>query len=108
MDDPVEKKASDLSVEHTDGDLIAACLEGEETAWETLVVRYQRLVYSLPIQFHLTPDDAADIFQCVWSKLWKELSVVRDRVNLRSWLIAATRECWRIQTEHNRRKTDSE
>ena len=52
--------------EFSDAQLIQACLEGKEKAWQTLIGRYQRLVYSVPIRWGLSPEDSVDIFQAVW------------------------------------------
>ena len=45
----------------TDPQLIRACLAGEEAAWRTLVVRYERLIYSIPLRYGLSVDDADDV-----------------------------------------------
>lgn len=31
-----------------DAELVRACQRGDATAWETLVRRYQRLIYAIP------------------------------------------------------------
>lgn len=80
-----------------DGELIAACLEGNSRAWEALITRYQRLIYSIPIKARLSADDAADVFQSVSLKLYEKLSTLRDHQKISSWLITTTtRECWRV------------
>lgn len=109
MGDRVEEQVSGLSIEQSDKDLIAACLDGDETAWEILIVRYQRLVYSIPIKAQLSSEDADDVFQSVWLKLWESLSTLRDCDNIMSWMIATTtNECRRLQTRRSRQNTDSE
>lgn len=86
-----------------DSDLVAVCLEGSQAAWETLVVRYQRLIYSIPVKARLSQDDAADIFQAVCMKLYQKLSTLRDHQKLSSWLITTTtRECWRVSNRNRR------
>ena len=54
----------------TDESLVAACLEGEQAAWNALVARYKNLVYSVPVRYGLSPEDSADIFQSVWLELY--------------------------------------
>lgn len=79
-----------------DGHLIEACLAGDEAAWEALVRRYQRLVYSIPIRYGLTEEAAGDVFQSVCVSLLTHLPAIEDRGRLASWLITtATRETWR-------------
>jgi RNA polymerase sigma factor (sigma-70 family) len=91
-----------------DRQLIAACLKGEVAAWETLIGRYQRLIYSIPLKVRLSQDDAADIFQSVCLKLYENLPSLRDHDKISSWLITTTtRECWRMAAR-NRRASDSD
>ena len=88
--------ALDLA-QQDDRQLIEACLAGESAAWEALIFRYQRLIYSIPFKSRLSPDDAADIFQSVCLKLYQKLATLRDHDKISSWLITtATRECWRV------------
>jgi RNA polymerase sigma factor (sigma-70 family) len=90
-------------VQREDRDLVAACLAGDPAAWETLVARYQRLVYSIPMKSRLSADDAADIFQSVWLKLYEKLASLRDHEKLSSWLITTTtREVWRLAARNRR------
>jgi len=58
----VTEAPADLA-ERDDRTLVGACLEGDHSAWEALISRYQRLIYSIPIKARLSQDDAADIFQ---------------------------------------------
>lgn len=79
-----------------DSELIDACLKGSSQAWETLLVRYQRLIYSIPVRYGMPEHDANDIFQNVSMLLWENLEHVRDRARLGAWLVITTRrECWR-------------
>jgi RNA polymerase sigma factor (sigma-70 family) len=89
--------------ERDDRYLIASCLEGHAAAWEALITRYQRLIYSVPLKLRLSQDDAADIFQSVCLKLYEKLQTLRDHEKLSSWLITtATRESWRTATRNHR------
>lgn len=86
-----------------DKELIAACLDGNRDAWEALILRYQRLIYSIPIKTRLSPDDAADVFQSVCLKMMENLSSLRDHEKIVSWLITTTtRECWRVAARRKR------
>ena len=80
-----------------DTELVEACLQGDGQAWETLLIRYQRLIYSIPLRYGLPEHDANDIFQNVSVLLWENLGHVRDRSRLGAWLVITTRrECWRM------------
>ena len=45
----------------TDQTLILACRRGDVQAWEKLLHKYERLVFSIPLNYGLSRDDAADI-----------------------------------------------
>ena len=95
--------------ERDDARLIAACLNGETGAWEALITRYQRLIYSIPLKARLSQDDAADIFQAVCLKLFEKLSTLREHEKLVSWLITTTtRECWRLSARLRRETSSSD
>ena len=93
---------SNLSDDRT---LVDACLKGDSQAWETLILRYQRLIYSIPIRSGFSPVDAADIFQSVCVRLLQKLSTLRKHEKISSWLMTTTtRECWRV-IQKRRRET---
>jgi RNA polymerase sigma factor (sigma-70 family) len=70
--------------------LVASCLAGDQDAWSTLIDRYKRLIYSIPIKQGFAPDDAADIFQAVCVDLIAELPRLREPDALPQWLIRVT------------------
>lgn len=74
------------SVGRTDRELVEACLAGDESAWEALVQRYKGLVFSIPLRYRATPEDAEDIHQAVFIELFNELPRLRNRDNLGPWL----------------------
>ena len=71
----------------SDARLIRACLSGHEDAWSTLIAKYKNLIYSIPLKYGATPQDAGDIFQAVCLELFSELPRLRKPDSLRSWLI---------------------
>jgi RNA polymerase sigma factor (sigma-70 family) len=74
--------------------LVEACLRGQQPAWEALVDKYSRLVYSIPSRYQLPPEEAADVFQNVWLDLYRDLPNLQQAAALRSWLLTATsRRC---------------
>jgi len=99
----VDSRAEPVLVD--DRALVKACLGGDSDAWETLILKYQRLIYSIPIRAGFSPVDAADIFQSVCLKLFQKLSTLRKQEKISSWLMTTTsRECWRV-VEKRRRET---
>ena len=78
--------------ERTDSELVAACLLGEAAAWETLILRYQRLIFHIPLRMGFSQADADDIFQNVCLKLCLHLSTLRDTDRLAGWIAQVARQ----------------
>lgn len=86
-----------IRTDQTDAELISACLEGDSAAWELLVRRYRRLIYSIPVKWGLSREDAMEIFQAVWLDCFQELHSLRDIDRLQAWLVRiAVRKCYRF------------
>jgi RNA polymerase sigma factor (sigma-70 family) len=80
----------------TDKQLFEACRRGDEAAWEQLVNRYQKLIYTIPRRAGLDGDQAADVFQEVFTTLLKKLDHIEDPTRLHAWLVTtARRTTWR-------------
>lgn len=80
----------------SDEALVLACRRGDETAWETLVERFQRLIYSIPRRAGLDEDAAADVFQNVFASLVERLDRIEQPDRIQAWLVTtAKRETWR-------------
>src|SRR3990172_10262395 len=74
-----------------DRDLILACRSGDKIAWERLLDKYERLVYSIPLNYGLTSEDAADISQITFTILIQSLDRLRDDTRLAPWLATVAR-----------------
>ncbi len=70
----------------SDRDLVLACQRREPAAFEELVKRHQRTVYSLLYQ--LAPDwsDTSDLAQEVFIRIWRSINNLRNPSSFRSWL----------------------
>lgn len=78
----------------SDGSLVKACLAGDSSAWEVLIHRYRRLIYSVPVSYRLPEEDAEEVFQRVVVKLFENLGRIKARRALPAWLVVTTRrEC---------------
>lgn len=78
-----------------DEELVVACRSGDNNAWDVLVERYERLVYTVPSRYGLTPTEIDDVFQSVWLSLLKNLEKLREPDRVSAWLVTtARRECW--------------
>jgi len=93
----------------TDTALVGACLSGDGAAWATLIHRHRRLIFSIPVAYRLTADDAEEIFQRVVVKLFKHLGRLKQSKALPAWLIVTTRrECqtWFREQRRTENETD--
>lgn len=83
-------------MERTDEQLLLACRRGDESAWEALVRRYQRLIYAVPRRAGLDEDAAAEIFQDVFATLLENVESIEQPSRLQAWLVTtAKRKTWR-------------
>jgi RNA polymerase sigma factor (sigma-70 family) len=86
-----------------DRSLVAACRRGDAGAWERLIRRYRRLIYSIPVSYRLDADLADEVFQRVAIKLFEHLDGVRDPDSLASWIAITTRrEVWALRRESSK------
>jgi RNA polymerase sigma factor (sigma-70 family) len=72
-------------------DLLAAAHNGSQDAWDLLVDRYGRLVWSVVRGFRLDAATAADVSQTVWLRLVEHSDRIRDPERLGSWLATTAR-----------------
>jgi RNA polymerase sigma factor (sigma-70 family) len=94
--------ASDYK-KHTDSELVALSLRGDAFAWEALIKRYRRLIYSVPIRFGFPIADSNDVFQNVCLKLLEHLHELRNDRKVASWLVTTTlRQCIYLKTMKQR------
>lgn len=88
--------------------LLTACRAGSSTAWTSLVDRYERLVYAIPLREGLDEDDAADVTQETFAALLRNLDSITDPDRIAHWLMTvARRTTWRWRTGRARRRTDT-
>jgi len=73
-----------------DARLVKECIRGNEEAWAALVDKYKRLIFSIPIKYGLSSDDANDIFQSVCLELLSELPKLRRPTALPKWIMQVT------------------
>jgi RNA polymerase sigma factor (sigma-70 family) len=91
-----------LQMQLSDSQLLLACRRGDESAWESLIQRYQRLIYAIPRRAGLDDDHAAEVFQEVFTTLFKKLNDIEDPARLHAWLVTtARRKTWKLKTKEN-------
>jgi len=79
------------SLERSDAELIYACRDGSQAAWDDLVGRYQRLIYAIPRRAGLSEEQAADIFQEVFLTLFEKLDEIEQPEKIRSWIVTTAK-----------------
>ena len=94
---------------YTDPELVSMCLKGDGDAWEALIKRYRRLIYSIPVRFGFENADAADVFQAVCLKLLEHLHQVKDDRRISAWIVTTTtRQCLHLRGLKTRETTSEE
>lgn len=77
--------------EVSDESLILACRRGNADAWDVLVNRYQRLIYTIPRRAGLDEDQAAEVFQRTFVRLLENLDRIRQPESIHAWLVTTAR-----------------
>ncbi len=71
--------------------LIASCLSGDQTAWEEIVRQHRRKVFNIAYKFTGRHDEAEDLTQDVFLRLFKSLHTFDRRANFQTWLVSVSR-----------------
>jgi RNA polymerase sigma factor (sigma-70 family) len=80
--------------------LVRECCQGNQAAWSALIEKYKNLIFSIPIKFGLSRDDAADVFQAVCLDLLSDLPQLREPRALPKWLMQASyHKCLRFKKQ---------
>jgi RNA polymerase sigma factor (sigma-70 family) len=83
--------APDSHAQTSDASLVLACRRGEAEAWDALVNRYQRLIYTIPRRAGLDEDQAAEVFQRTFAKLLENLNWIKQPERIHAWLVTTAR-----------------
>ena len=71
--------------------LIQRCLNGDQLAWEQIVRQYWRKVFNVAYKFVGKHDEAEDLTQDIFLKIFKSLDTFDRRANFQTWLISVSR-----------------
>lgn len=74
-----------------DAALLERCRAGDAAAWRALVLRYQRLVYTVVRRAGLDEASAADVLQEVFARLLDHLDRLRDGSRLQAWIVTVAK-----------------
>ena len=95
----------------TDADLLPRCRVGDEVAWRELVTRHTRRVFGLAYRFTGRVDEAEDLTQEVFVKVYQTLGRYRESDGpFGGWLMAVARnhaiDHYRRRKQERLRRTD--
>jgi RNA polymerase sigma-70 factor (ECF subfamily) len=71
--------------------LIQRCLQGDELAWDAIVQQYRRKVFNVAYKFVGRHEEAEDLTQDIFIKIFKSLGTFDRRANFQTWLISVSR-----------------
>jgi len=71
--------------------LIEQCLAGDQAAWEQIVRLHWRKVFNVAYQFVGSHEQAEDLAQDIFLKVFRSLDTFDRRANFQTWLISVSR-----------------
>jgi RNA polymerase sigma-70 factor (ECF subfamily) len=71
--------------------LIERCLTGDQQAWEEIVQRHWRKVFNVAYKFVGRHDEAEDLTQDIFLKIFRALHTFDRRANFQTWLVSISR-----------------
>lgn len=75
-------------------EIIERCRCGDKTAFRTVVQTYQRMIYALSFRLLCDEDDAKDIVQETFIRVWLNIAKYDRKQSFRTWIYTiATRLC---------------
>src|SRR5947208_11951283 len=75
----------------TPDSLIEQCLSGDQAAWEIIVRQNWRKVFNVAYKFVGKHDEAEDLTQDIFLKIFKALNTFDRRANFQTWIISISR-----------------
>ena len=103
------RRAELTAHEATDALLVQRCRAGDDAAWRELVERFSRYVYAIAVQgFRLPQQDAEDIFQEVFARVYERLGSLRDDEAVRPWIAQLTRRLCIDRLRAGSRESDAD
>ena len=75
----------------TPDSLIEQCLAGDQLAWEQVVRQNWRKVFNVAYKFVGKHDEAEDLTQDIFLKIFKALNTFDRRANFQTWIVSISR-----------------
>jgi RNA polymerase sigma-70 factor (ECF subfamily) len=80
---------------HADRELVQRHRIGDPEAFEELYVRFEGMVFNLALRMTGEPDDAADLSQEIFLRIYRHLGKFRGRSSLKTWIYRIAVNCCR-------------
>jgi RNA polymerase sigma-70 factor (ECF subfamily) len=75
----------------TPDSLIEQCLAGDQAAWDTIVKQNWRKVFNVAYKFVGRHEEAEDLTQDIFLKIFKALASFDRRANFQTWIVSISR-----------------
>ena len=75
----------------SDGELIERCLRQENAAWDQILARYRRKVFHIAYKFTGKHDEAEDLSQEIFLKVFRSLDKFHRDADFSTWLSSVAR-----------------
>jgi RNA polymerase sigma-70 factor (ECF subfamily) len=72
-------------------EIVTKCLKGDAGAWKMLVDLYAKRIYNLAYQFSGTPQEAEDLVQDIFFKLYNSLGKYEPEKDFSAWFLTLAR-----------------
>ena len=85
--------------------LVAACRKGEPEAWDEVLERYGRLIWSVARRLGAREDEAEEVFQRTWIAVVEGIHQLKKADRLASWIAGTARhQTLQLITEQARQR----
>lgn len=107
-----QSRPAEVRLEETQvvAQLVRRCAQGDAAAWEEIVQRFHRRVYNICYRFAGSADDAQDLTQEVFLKVYRTVSSFDgEKASFSTWMTTVTRNLLvdHFRKTRNDRSTDS-
>ena len=86
-----------------DGDLVLRHRYGDAGAFEEIYTLHERMVYNLALRLLADPEEAADLSQEAFLRIYRHLHRFRGRSSLRTWIYRVALNCCRTRLDKRTR-----
>lgn len=97
-----------MAVEDDDKFLVIQIREGNSKAFETLYHRYNKMVFYFAIRYFNSVEDAENVVQDVFVKIWKERARLMEDLSFSNYIFTITKNhLFNINRKNQRKKIQS-